>query len=534
MITVKDIYKSFDRKTVLSGLSFSVSEKESIAFLGPNGVGKTTLLKILDGKIEADSGDIDLNNKKIIHVLQEQDVKEFETIEQYIQRIGKYEKYKVGKFLDLFDIHKKVTDSMSSLSSGEQTKIALIAVFLTDADIYILDEPTNNLDVKTTLFLEYWFDYMIRKKDKIFFITSHDRKFLQAASNRVIELGLQSIKYIDRKVKYEDFLRDRKNEKELEKKKYKEYIQKKKDLQKSSDYLKDISSDERLKKNSKVSYLKAERSQKKTLKSAKAIEKRSDMLKRVPRPIEYAPIQFINLFSAQSLSIEEKDALKITFDNLSVGYDKKPIVKNISLEIFYGDRVCITGLNGVGKTTLINAIKDTSLRLDGNLSVGEKVSYTYVIEGQKDILASDKTVIEYFIAKHKIDEEKISHVLEEAGFEKEYDFDIPISKLSPGQRIRALISLSSLDNTNLLILDEPTNHLDLDAIEALEYLLCNYPGTILLVSHDRTFLNSIKDFKIFHIENNKIQEGRLFKDYFYSTKKEFEKKIRTLNNLLSL
>ena len=519
---IKNLNKKINDRNILSDIGFFLAEGNIVSLIGSNGVGKTTLIKIIAGVLKYDSGTIDFNKKEVLYIPQEFDAKNQKTIREYFNYHNIFEEYKIEKLINLFDLDKTLDDDIHTLSPGQKTKLDLFLLHLLKTDIYLLDEPTNNLDMKTTLMLEKFINAL---KNKMLIVTSHDRLFLHATCNKVMEILRDSHKNIFRKGKYENYLIDRSHEKQLHKRKYKEYIIEKKRLEDRAYQIKERSTEE-IQHRGKIGHLAAELKQKKADRTAKALESRASILEKIEKPVDFEPPKF-NINGVEELSKEDKDKRKIELNNVSIGFDK-PLISDIDLAIDYGDRVCFTGTNGVGKTTLIKSLIDNKLILSGDLYIGEDVVFANVVQDQQKLINSEET-IEEFLSKIG----SAGQILKDSGLDEEVELNQKINTLSPGQRMRVFIATTALLKSNVLILDEPTNHLDIDSVEALEFLLENYPGTIILISHDRFFLDRIKGFKIHVIKDQKIDGGEAYKDYLGKIVKEVEniKYSTFLNNL---
>lgn len=529
MLNIKEIYKRFEDKKLLSGVSFTAAPGNSIALIGSNGVGKSVLLKIIADKLIPNNGKIDTSGKKVEYMSQEFEGSDEDTIYEFFAGNNITEKHRLLKLFTLLRLNKKLEDKVGTLSNGEKTKLDIIKVYLSKKKIQLLDEPTNNLDLRTSLLFEKFIKTKI-KDGFLFLIASHDRSFLEATCNRVIEIQ-KGGKALIRKGKYEAYLINRQEEKARNNTLFKLYLREKKRLRATSRLLKFGKSNKDA-SNPRYSQEIKEKDEKEAIKKAITIDCRISKLKRIEKPIEYEPPKF-NIPLKTELSEKELLKLKVSFENTDIGYKEITLLEDFSLEIKYGDRLFILGENGVGKTTLFNSLINKNLIKKGSLNIEENISFYQVVQDQKIFLNSEELLVNFLVERHKVDIYEIMEALSRAGFEDENDFNIPVNKLSTGQRMRVFMATISLFNSNFLLLDEPTNHLDLESVEALEYLIDFYPGTILLTSHDRKLLERLNNFSLYKIEDKKLINLGEYENYLKPITEEINKKelATFLNNL---
>ena len=527
MIYSKNITKEYNGKVVLNDINFVIYPGDKIALIGENGIGKTTLLEIICEKIQPTFGFIERKKQlaKISYFPQEIAFTEVEnkTILEFIISDITVSRYKIEEMLYVFSVSQNINTRMNEISGGEQTKIIFIRFLLGSHEMLLMDEPTNNIDIKTIILLEKW----IKKSKKTFIIVSHDRKFLSATCTRILEIDRESRNIIDRRVNYTNYLKDRENEKKLQRFKYKEYINKKKALVKASEKIKNNSSDYRLRIKNKYSFSTKQEKQTKALRFAKALLKRSKMLKKIDKPIDFEPPVF-TLHDDNANDTANKNLYSIFLRNLEIGYKNKILFKNLKLNIKYGERICLLGSNGSGKTTLLNTITKKKNIFKGDIFVGKKIKFFNVLQNEQKLNSSEPT-INYFTNTYKIDEDESVKLLLEADLSKK-DIEKNVNLLSPGQRMRLLFAGISTIESNTLILDEPTNHLDIETTEALEHMLSFFPGNIILVTHDRMFLGKIKNFTFYQIHNKKINPIKSFKEYILNASKESDKFVSRFIN----
>lgn len=490
-IKINKITKYFDEKLILDDISFSLYFGEKVALIGPNGSGKSTLSKIILGLEKQDSGSIELfKGFKISYLPQESH--QVILVEKYLkwEKRGSEDRKKIFELFGKFGFGEEILQNkISSLSGGEKTKIFLIKVTLENADIIILDEPTNNLDIDGLNYLEK----IIQNSKSAFLIISHDRSFLDETVSKVIHLDGDShdIKIYDGN--YSSYLGQKEWDGEREDRLFGENQRKKKNIEeeikinRGKSFRKETgvnvnSDNDKLGNNLKKSNYAMKASG--ALKNAKNKLKNFDELERVKnkRPL---------IIDFSDMKNSGVNVLKIKDLSLEFGFKE-----NISYEIFSGDRVLITGKNGSGKSTLIRAILESEESFK-NITWGSNVILGYLPQsleyGEKG-----EIFIKYFLEKTGKNIMEARKILKRFGFFDE-EVDSKIIDLSPGMRARGKIALMLADNPNVLILDEPTNNLDLEVLEEFEKALNNYKGTIIFVSHDKYFIEKIVPNKIIQL-----------------------------------
>ena len=502
---------------ILKDISLDINKGEIISLIGPNGSGKTTILKLIMGIEKATSGNIfirkdatigylsqvsnienetckvkDILYKSINNIITIKDTlenyeekmmktsgKELEKIitkytnlhEEFIN-LGGYEvNEKINKIVKGFKIEHLLEKYYNTLSGGEKRIVSLAALMIKNPDILLLDEPTNHLDIDT---LE-WLENFLKSYKGTIILVSHDRYFLDKVSNKtiLIENGKLDIYYGN----YSYYLLENEKRIMLEFKNYKDQQKQIKAMKESIKKLREFG---RLGNDNRF------------FKRAKSIEKRLEKMEVLNKPKEKEdiPLEF-NLGNRSG-----EDVLVI--DNLNINYGNKVIFDNAKLKIKYREHVCLLGKNGSGKTTLIKEIfnNNDSIKLGTNINIG------YV--PQEINFDGDKTIYDVARSSYKGEESHLRSALFKFMFTKN-DIYKRVSKISGGEKVRLKLFCLMQDNINFLILDEPTNHIDITTREILEDILSEYKGTILFVSHDRCFINKIAT-KVISIENNKLVE----------------------------
>jgi len=525
MIKAKGIYKNYDSKVILSDASFSIERGQRIALVGRNGVGKTTILKILAGIAEFDSGSIKIDkNINIGYLPQNADIIGDKTCEEYIKENNNFIDRSFDSRLkimfsgfDLDDIDQK--SQIKNLSSGQRSKIFLINILLKNVDLLLLDEPTNNLDLPALIWLE---DFLM-KKDITCVIVSHDRFFLDKITRKVFELDWESHTLNISSGKYNDYLQALDRERNRIKKQY--YLQKE-EIDRLEESV-NLKKEDALKgakwqgtdKDKMLVGFKRERAGK-SFKTAKAIEKRISQIEKIEKPIEY------KLLSLSIIPKKSSGVLDIELTKAMCGYLNGFNMGPITLSIGYGDRVGIVGVNGSGKSTLLKIINGQLEKTKGDIHIGSGIIIGNMMQ-EHETLSKDKTIFNFIQEKTNIREQDIYSNLVKFNF-NEKQVNNSIENLSPGEKARLILCLFSILSVNTLILDEPTNHLDLEAIQALEEALNEYTGTIILVSHDRYFIEKMRLERIYILSEGKIKKINNYQEYIDSLEAKVKKLLKLL------
>ena len=491
MLIIQNITKSFGSKLVLKDISFTLKRGERLGVVGSNGVGKTTLFQIIDGSVKSDLGTIEkVRDVRICYIPQEVvPISKTETGRDYLARISNPE------FISIFDskecrsilgkLSMKLADferPIHMLSGGLKTKIALLPFFLSQADVFLFDEPTNNLDLFSLLFLEQ----RIIKSSSAFLIISHDRKFLDRIVNRTIEIDEHYHTATIYKGGFSDYLQEREKRIFRQWQKHKDYKEEIKRLKKGAKKQKQRaqrgkSSSKRVNDQDKLSRGYAKERSKRIEKSGKSLEKRIERIKKVKKPWVRLPMKL-------NLEVGERSG-NIVFELNKVEKQKYDFsLGPIDLAINYGMKIAILGPNGSGKTTLLQILLGEEVSDSGVARIGSRVNIGYL--PQELNFSPNKTLLAEFLFRSPLDETTGRKLLNRFGLEK-IDMNKQIKKLSPGERSRLILAILMSQKPNCLILDEPSNHLDLEALTHLENALMKYPGTLIIVSHDRYLLDRI-------------------------------------------
>lgn len=525
LIDLIDVSKKFGANEILNSVSLSVNENEKIAIIGKNGSGKSTLMKIISGEVVADSGrrivqnliSVEmlaqnpnfnatfsvrdaLNNelKEIFDAISEYEksgvllandpenkeiLKEQERLLKFIEaKDGWNIEHKIERILQEFKLKEYENRPICSLSGGEIRRVALGALILKKPDVLLLDEPTNHLDVYMVKFLE---DMLKNSNQSIVFI-SHDRYFIDALATRCVEVEDASLKNFEGG--------------------YANYLTKKEEilasLAKSHEtLLKQLKAEEEwLRRGVKARLKRNEGRKERVLAMREEAKKNPGVIRRVRLELERASKNF-----NQTQSQNRKKML-FEFKNLSKSIDGKVLFEKFDARILQGERIAIVGRNGSGKSTLLKILLGLEKPSSGEIKRGE-VSIGY-FDQARNVLDDDKSLIETFCPNggdHVLVRGRNMHVygyLKNFLFPKEF-LDKKIGVLSGGEKNRVALAMLFTKTYDVLVLDEPTNDLDIATINILEDYLQSFEGAILLVSHDRYFVDKMAN-KLWAFEGTKI------------------------------
>ena len=534
MVSVDGLTVEFGGTILFSDISFVINEKDRIALMGKNGAGKSTLLKILAGARQASRGKVSAPKDSVIaylpqHLMTEDGRTVFEEAAQAFAHlhemeaeIGRLNKeletrtdYESDSYMELIehvstlsekfysidatnyeeDVEKALLGlgfsrndfnrQTSDFSGGWRMRIELAKLLLQKPDVLLLDEPTNHLDIESIQWLE---DFLINSS-KAVIVISHDRKFVDNITTRTIEVTMGRI--YDYKVPYSQYLQLRKERREQQQKQY-------------EDQQKMIAETREFIERFKGTYSK-------TLQ----VQSRVKMLEKL-----------------ELVEVDEEDtsALRLKFppsprsgnypvvmDGVGKAYGDNVVFRNANLTVERGDKVAFVGKNGEGKSTLVKCIMN-EIEHDGTLTLGHNVQIGYFAQNQASLLDENLTVFQTIddVAKGDI-RNKIRDLLGAFMFGGE-ESTKKVKVLSGGERTRLAMIKLLLEPVNLLILDEPTNHLDLKTKDILKQALLDFDGTLIVVSHDRDFLDGLVS-KVYEFGNKRVKEHLCGIYEFLETKK---------------
>lgn len=525
MLKVSNLTKYFGEQKILNKISFVVERGHKIALVGFNGTGKTTLLKILSGEQSDYKGKVEFQKNITVGFLP-QDPNQYNS-EKVIKFLEKY----VGDNSPLFYRDVEImfagfalpsevkNKKIGELSSGQKTKVFLTGLLLKRVDLMFLDEPTNNLDLPALIWLE---DFLQNTKSS-FIVVSHDKTFLDHVANKIYELDWKDRTLEITNGRYSDYLIQKQKEKERQKLQHE--IQKQ-DIKQLRVVIKQ--KQEKFEKGRKYQgtdndrILRGYRRDKAgdSLRDAKVVNNRIKRMDIIENP---------NNRKEFNIEINPEDQGKsrdILISDLVCGYGDGFEVGPINLDIPFTSKVCILGLNGSGKSTLLKTITGRISEISGKISVGSGVKFGNLMQ-EHESLPGKETVLGFLMKRIDVEKNILHNHLKHFGFIDE-QMKTKIETLSPGGRARLLLAYFSADNVNVLILDEPTNHLDMEAEEALSKTLQKFEGTVLVVTHDRFFVEKTGTDLLYVLEDGKLTKIKDFKQYVSEMEKRAKKLLRML------
>ncbi len=540
LIQLVQVNKSFDSRPLLSEVSFQLNSGEKVALVGKNGCGKTTLFRLINGEIEPDSGQIirypllrigflhqivQFDSEKsvfdeavsVFHALEElgQQIERMEAeietkakqsglqplLDRYAEFQTRWEaeggySYQSRTKSVLFGLGFEETDlarSVTELSGGELNRLNLAKLLLRKPNLLLLDEPTNHLDIAAVR----WLEDFLRDYPHAFMLISHDRYFLDATVSKVFELSHGNLQ--EYPGNYSQYLKER----EIRLLAYQRNYERQQELIERTE-----------------EFIRRNIAGQKT----KQAQSRRKMLEKIER-IESLPHEKAGARFGFETTVPSGDVV-VKLSDLHTGYDNKILTRGIDLTVFRGQRIGIAGPNGSGKTTLLRTILGLQDPLRGRVIRGQNVSMGYYAQTLSDLDLS-QTVLEEMRSVASLETDAaLRSYLARFLFRTDEVFR-PVALLSGGEKSRLSLAKLIFGKSNTLVLDEPTNHLDIPSCEALESSLKTFPGTVILVSHDRYLLSHLADRIIYLDENGGCV-------HFEGTYEEFEarSKNRSLDSRL--
>src|SRR3989475_11968227 len=519
IVSVIQVGKSFGAERIFAGLNFQINEQDRIGLIGPNGAGKSTLLNILAGQEEPDEGTVaiarytrigyltqitdfhpenslreemltvvaevrkwerelgelalelatpEAQNDSVLH---ERLLRRYDELQTRFELAGGYTyENRIDQVLDGLGFTREQQEApVMQLSGGQQTRAALAKLLLQEPDLLLLDEPTNHLDLAALEWLE---TYLTAWKGAMV-VVAHDRYFLDKIVSRTIELAFGRIEeYPGNYTKYLR-LREERMERRL-----REYEEQQAQIAHTEEFIRRYKAGQRSRE-------------------ARGRQKLLNRMERVERPQDFPEMHF------EFSSFVQSGLVVVSTQKLAVGYisetkERTELVRVADLELLRGDRVGLLGPNGSGKTTLLRTIIGGLPPVGGQLFLGHNVRIGYYSQTHTG-LDDERSIIDEIRQVTTLSEEGARTFLGRFLFSGDDVFK-PISALSGGERSRVALAKLTLQGSNLLVLDEPTNHLDLQSRQFLEEVLGEFEGTLLFVSHDRYFIDSLAT-KIWVIED---------------------------------
>lgn len=513
-IELNNIIKNYGLKNVLNGMNLTLKTGERAALIGCNGAGKSTVLKIIMKQENISAGTINIRKNATIGMLRqiyeyeetnpnvytflqrsfehffelETKLKKLENemsyekndekISELLQKYGNVQqKYiqmggydiqeKFNKICSGLQINEKMLNqNYNDLSGGEKTIVNLGALLLKEPSILLLDEPTNHLDMEK---LE-WLEKFLKEYKGTILMVSHDRYFLDKIATKTIllENGKEKIYFGN----YSYFLKEDEKRTLAE---FENYKNQQKMIKKMKESIKTLRKFGELAKNEMF------------FKRAKSIEKKLAKIEQLPQ-VDLEQKTLLN-FKLNIDSRSGKDVVII--NNLNKNFESKNIFENANLQIHYGEKIALIGKNGTGKSTLLKIIMNEDCEYTGEIKIGQSVNIGYIPQ-EINFEDDNQTILNFFEQFDNRNETEIRTSLAKYMF-RGNDVFKKVSSLSGGEKVRLILAKLLKQNINFLILDEPTNHIDIETRELLEEAIKEYSGTVLLVSHDRYFINNLAE-----------------------------------------
>lgn len=488
MLKVIKLSKYYGAQTVLDKISFNLERGNKVALTGFNGSGKTTLLNILAGNESYSNGTLQVRDDISIGFVPQDPSGHSSTLVRDLlaqaseapdEAFWRRADIMLAGFMLPADIKER---RLGALSSGQKTKVFLTQVLLKDVDLLLLDEPTNNLDLPALIWLE---DYL-KAVDAACIIVSHDRAFLDAVTNKVFEIDWFHHTLHISHAKYSDYMLERQKEHNRMLHEHELQQEELKRLKTLAVYKQErgrAGSKWKSNDNDKMLHGFKQNRAGKSFKDAKVTYGRIKRMEFTDKPKERRDL----LIAIDVLQAE--GPRNIVLKDVVCGYKDGFTVGPVSFDVPFGKKICIVGPNGTGKSTILKTITGTLAPHAGERVVDSGVRFGNFMQ-EHELLPKEKTLGNFFKDHLNISRELVHNHLVQFGF-TETAINGPIKRLSPGGRARLLFAYFAAMQVNVLILDEPTNHLDMEAEAALEDALKQFKGTVIAVSHDRRFVESI-------------------------------------------
>ncbi len=500
LFRLSNVWKSYGGTEILKGVSFQVNPNEKVGLVGRNGAGKTTVFRMITGQEAPDEGDVikmnglklglldqhvDFGNAETVHTAALSAFKEIHDMEAEMRALEKvmetdHSEAVLHKYADLqtafehadgFSYAARAESvllgmgfpremwehDVRKLSGGQKNRLGMVRLLLSSADVMLLDEPTNHLDVDAV----EWLEEFLKEYDRTYVVISHDRYFLDRTTNRVIEMDRgQAVTY---KGNYSTYLEERELRREQQ---LREYENQQAMIAKTEDFIRRNLEGQK----------------------TKQAKSRRTLLARMERIEAVHSEKSGGNFGLRQ--VERTGNNVLTAEDLTIGYETRVLGHKINFSLHRGDALGVIGGNGTGKTTLLKTLLGNIRELEGKLHWGTKTNIGYYSQNLEGLEPRNEVIQELRRVAPMADNNTLRGFLAKFLFMGEDVFK-PVSALSGGEKGRLALAKLIYSQKNVLVLDEPTNHLDIPAREALESALEEYDGTIIVVSHDRFFLDKI-------------------------------------------
>ena len=495
VLQIAAIHKRFGSRVLFDDATVAMNSEQKVGFIGRNGAGKSTLCKIIIGQESADSGQVVRSADLRLSYLEQHDpFTPSETVCAFLMRYTGQEAWRCGEIAARFQLKNELLETpVKSLSGGYQTRVKLTAMLLSEPNFLILDEPSNYLDLRTLVLLEEF----LQDFDGGFLIVSHDREFLKKTCTHTLEAENGRLTLYPGTV--EEYLTF-KQEQQAQAISTNETIEKKRQqLQKFVDRFRA--------KASKASQARSKMKQIEKLKTIDLAEAQSNVKIRIP-------------------SLPPRNGVAFRCKDLSIGYPEKLVAKRIHVDVDHGAHVAVLGDNGQGKTMFLRTIAGDLAPKEGTFRWGFNCEVAYY--AQHVVTALDRTQDVFtHLESRAAPSVTRQEVLAMAGsfLFRGNDVKKSVSVLSGGECARLCLAGLLLRKNSVLLLDEPTNHLDFETVEALGAALCQFQGTVFLISHDRTFVNMIATQILEVKDGSVVQYPGSYSDYVYHLETQVRKEL---------
>ncbi|PIP56748.1 hypothetical protein COX05_01435 [candidate division WWE3 bacterium CG22_combo_CG10-13_8_21_14_all_39_12] len=480
MLSIKNLFYELNGHTLLEDISVTIGKHNVIGLIGPNGCGKSTLFNLILKRIKSESGTISLQNERIGFVPQEFDFGDVKTFGEWKTSTipDPKKQFRLEAILSRLSLnpHPNNTQELGTLSEGQKLKLKLAEALAHEPTLLLMDEPTNHLDIEGIL----WLETFINTLDASILMISHDRRFLDKCVNRIFEIDEKKLHVFEGN--YSNYREQKVSWVEKRNLQYKMQEKKRAQLETLIESARGI------------------KDGKQRGKALRAARKRRD------REVSKNEISAYDQYGIKGLNVEgntHSSKLMLRLDNVSKTFGKKTVFNDLTFEMRGKERVWLYGPNGAGKSTLVNIITNTITPTTGIVTMGENVTWGYFKQNQEHLPLND-TAYEYIRKFMIMTDHQARSFLGKLSFSGEY-LDRKLRDMSPGERARLSFGLFTTKEYDLLILDEPTNHLDVWTKETIEKSLATYDGSLLLISHDRMFVQNVGVQKILNLKEGKLQ-----------------------------
>ena len=518
LIQLNNISLTFGENSVFSNVNLVVNRADRIALVGRNGCGKSTLMKVLAGLLEADSGSRIMSpGTNLSYMEQDPDMRKFSTLGDYASSsLTSNETYKLEAFSNGLKLN--LSSPVVSASGGEKRRASLAKLLAEEPEIMLLDEPTNHLDIEAI----FWLEAELRRVKSAFIMISHDRAFLRALSKSTIWIDRGETRRQNKSFEAFEDWRDRLWEEE--------------DLARHK-------LDQKIKTEARWAVEGISGRRKRNMGRVRALKSlRSDRSSQIIRQDVASMVLEANTKSGKQTIVANK---------ISKSFKSNKIITDFSLKVASGDKIAIVGPNGAGKTTLLNLLTGKIKPDKGTVKLGTNV-LTAIFDQNREVLNLNSTLWESLTDSSETEvigkgdfvnvRGTPKHVV---GYLKDFLFSenqlrSPVSSLSGGEKARLVLARIMAKESNLLVLDEPTNDLDIETLDLLQELIAEYDGTVLLVSHDRDFIDRVATTTIAINKNEVVVYAGGWTDYLAQVGNQLapeeseQKKIVKVKNINNL